>query len=538
MGRKRTGTKQLRSGVWYARITIPGTKERPWYCLETGDEGLADRRLERLNQRLGAGAPTPAPGELAAAVPEEKRAWGTFREYAESWVAERKADGIVSARDEERNLVGYVFPTLGSKPLAECAIAPTDVKEVLSLAAAAGLAVETQRKIRGVMDRVFKAAIAAGRLTDNPVAKLPRRARAGKKAAATAVKKRRTILTDAEIARYLACETVDTELQLMSLVARVEGGMRTGDLNRWDWTHIATTDFASCVVPRAKTDAPQVLEVPEVLRGRLRARWEAAGRPTSGPVFPSRRGPSKGGFRAARGISFAARLRRDLEKAGVTRHEVHHETATTLRADFHSFRRAFNTALAVAGVNVQVAMRLAGHKDERTHMRYVMDAPELRRIPAAVIPVLDIVTARDDSIARSSKIRRATQDSNLRPSAPEGDAAHQDAPQTGARTPGERRDLGGLVAALIRIAAQESSHIVLVEPDPVLALQALIDRRGAEARAHGRAIARRVLADALGLQQVALAIEVLEGGPHADRRLVDLCELLLEQEKAHERRSA
>jgi hypothetical protein len=98
--------------------------------------------------------------------------------------------------------------------------------------------------------------------------------------------------------------------------------------------------------------------------------------------------------------------------------------------------------------------------------------------------------------------------------------------------------LGGLVAALIRIAAQESSHIVLVEPDPVLALQALIDRRGAEARAHGRAIARRVLADALGLQQVALAIEVLEGGPHADRRLVDLCELLLEQEKAHERRSA
>ena len=41
-----------------------------------------------------------------------------------------------------------------------------------------------------------------------------------------------------------------------------------------------------------------------------------------------------------------------------------------------------------AGVNVQTAMRLAGHADERTPMRYVMDAPEMRRIPDAVIPKL------------------------------------------------------------------------------------------------------------------------------------------------------
>ena len=34
-------------------------------------------------------------------------------------------------------------------------------------------------------------------------------------------------------------------------------------------------------------------------------------------------------------------------------------------------------------------MKLAGHSDERTHMRYVMDTPEMRRIPAAAIPYLD-----------------------------------------------------------------------------------------------------------------------------------------------------
>jgi hypothetical protein len=36
--------------------------------------------------------------------------------------------------------------------------------------------------------------------------------------------------------------------------------------------------------------------------------------------------------------------------------------------DFHSFRRAFN-GLAGAGLNIQTAMRLAGHKNAGTHMR-------------------------------------------------------------------------------------------------------------------------------------------------------------------------
>jgi hypothetical protein len=45
------------------------------------------------------------------------------------------------------------------------------------------------------------------------------------------VRKERVILTEDEIARYLGRDSVDLELRLMSLVARVEGGMRTSD--RW-----------------------------------------------------------------------------------------------------------------------------------------------------------------------------------------------------------------------------------------------------------------------------------------------------------------
>ena len=65
------------------------------------------------------------------------------------------------------------------------------------------------------------------------------------------------------------------------------------------------------------------------------------------------------------------------------------DTPRSRRADFHSFRRAFNTALGAAGVNVQQAMALAGHKDTRTHMRYVdLSQGGPLETPAAALPVL------------------------------------------------------------------------------------------------------------------------------------------------------
>jgi integrase len=69
------------------------------------------------------------------------------------------------------------------------------------------------------------------------------------------VKKQRAILTDEEVARFMACGAADLELRMLSIVARCEGGMRTADLHRWDWTMIDRVRFAECVVPRAKTES-------------------------------------------------------------------------------------------------------------------------------------------------------------------------------------------------------------------------------------------------------------------------------------------
>jgi hypothetical protein len=65
------------------------------------------------------------------------------------------------------------------------------------------------------------------------------------------------------------------------------------------------------------------------------------------------------------------------------------ETATTRPVDFHSFR-AFNTALAEAGVNVQHAMHLASHSDAKVHARYVMSTKAMRTVPAAALPRLPV----------------------------------------------------------------------------------------------------------------------------------------------------
>ena len=76
---------------------------------------------------------------------------------------------------------------------------------------------------------------------------------------------------------------------MLSLVARTEGGMRTAELIRWDWTMLDLVGFVACTIARAKTGEVQPLEIPEMLRPFLRAWWERAGKPALAPSSPSAR---------------------------------------------------------------------------------------------------------------------------------------------------------------------------------------------------------------------------------------------------------
>ena len=127
------------------------------------------------------------------------------------------------------------------------------------------------------------------------------------------------------------------------LLSRTVGGLRAGDLNSMDWTAFSP-GFTACTFVRRKTrrkkPIPQTLEVPAPIRPFLTVWWARQGCPIAGPVFPVRKGKRAGQAKKSSGMSYADRLRRELLRADVMRHELHHETATTLPVDFHSTRRA------------------------------------------------------------------------------------------------------------------------------------------------------------------------------------------------------
>ena len=101
----------------------------------------------------------------------------------------------------------------------------------------------------------------------------------------------------------------------MACVARMFGGLRTGDLHslKWESFDVERGAFTWGWAPRRKTKRPQLLQVPEMLRPILRDWWERHGRPSEGLIFPARRGDRAG--EEKRKVSHARAFRRDLRRA-------------------------------------------------------------------------------------------------------------------------------------------------------------------------------------------------------------------------------
>ena len=210
----------------------------------------------------------------------------------------------------------------------------------------------------------------------------------------------RVLLTDDEFVKFVTCEAVDLRLRVLAVMARTLGGMRTSDLHAWTWAHISFVD-GTAWIPRPKTSrkaraAEKPHELPKVALHYLRIWWLRCGRPEgSTPVFGlirDRRGKGKSGGKGEKityAASYAKRLRNALKVAGITRADLFASNDVTLRVDFHSFRRAFATALAETDTDARLAMRLAGHKSMATHDLYVLRSGAMR-VPEAALPKVPI----------------------------------------------------------------------------------------------------------------------------------------------------
>lgn len=413
MPRPRTGTlvPRIVNGVlcYFAQVWVDhgDDAKREWYSLETADKPTAKRKKAALVRKLAVANPPPIEDRRASAAGAE-----TFKSYAQAWLERRKALGVAMTDTESSILDLHVLPELGPQPLG--VIRAADVAAMLDKCVAKGLGRQYLTHIRGVVNRVLQAAWKAELIAENPVAKveIPE---------TDETVKPREIVTDGEFAALMAYpgdpDVQDhgglLELKMLALGSRGIGGMRSGDLNAWDWAQIDRVHFASCIVPRRKTRKrrpPQHLEVPEPLRPFLAAWHHRAGKPEAGPVFPVMRGPRKGQAKAG-GSSYAKRLRRELGRALdwasiERRRELFAETDYSLPVDFHSFRRAFKTALAEAGVATERAMHLSGSTDPKVHARYVMATKAMRVLPEAAVPRLDVALAA--GLAAAPKPRKAT----------------------------------------------------------------------------------------------------------------------------------
>jgi integrase len=374
MPRKRTGSLVWTGAAYSARVN--GGSLVP---LLTADLRVAKARLR----------------EYVALGDPPTEAKETFEAATRRIVEALEADGMVTASERLSRLERLVFPLLGSRLVDQ--IKPSDVGAVLENVAAQGYSRQSIIHVRNDVSKIF-----AELLRDEIVTRNPARAELIRTPRVARDKRRRALLTDEEFAKFVAycfdpiipvrsyitprraklMKTFLRKLAIMAICSRGFGGMRTSDLHAWLWTDVDLMAWTTADVPRPKTEhaagdepAPrEKLEIPEEVKQALGAWWVEQGRPTTGNVFPI---PSKR-------ISYARKLRAALLAAGIDRHELHLQTETTKPVDFHSFRRAFVTAIGKAGLNAQTAMRLTGHKTMATHMRY--NLPDVLEIPAGAVP--------------------------------------------------------------------------------------------------------------------------------------------------------
>lgn len=373
MSRPRKGELIWRkaSNSWSARY-YDATGKRRCTSLETDNAAVAKQRLAALLD----GA-TPA----AVAVPGAE----TF---------EAAAVRIVPAavRDRWQRLRRWAVPAIGPLPVDR--IGKSHVRSALKAAASDGAARGTVLKLRSDISAVLSELVADDILAVNHAldVKIPD---------AAVDTRKRAIPTDGEFELFTASCT-DVELRTAAILSRCVGGLRTSDLHELTWRD-CDLEAATLTVRRPKTGSEDVHELPPEVVAVLTAWHGATGKPSDGPIFPV---PGTRQRKRDRGISYAERFRMALFEAGATRNELHHDTDTSRRCDFHSLRRQYATALATAGVNTMQAMALAGHRNASTHARYVAQAT-LLRTPSAALPTVRALSVPNQRMPRQRRSRKS-----------------------------------------------------------------------------------------------------------------------------------
>jgi hypothetical protein len=397
---------------WYGRyyITEDGRRRRVCRALKADGKPIFDKVRARWKLK-----------QLIAENTAEKKAverGETFRE-----VAARVAAGN---KDRLYRLATYVYPVMGDMLPRD--ITKATVLQVLHNVRNAEKAKRTMRNVGGDISVVLQTLVDADQLTRNvgriPWKKLPEALPAATKRA----KRIRAVLTDDELDEYLTWTHPEErhrvavrERQNMSCLARVLGGLRTGDLHTLVWESFDPPEFREAVIERQKRSgredggAIQHMEIPEMLRPHLKQWWKEQGEPGSGLIFPKLRGKNAGKDgrkHSSHAEAFRTDLRRmwgidqqrpvttirsngrtltclvwvaDVRSMTARERTLLENSSHSLQADFHSWRRATAQALKRGNINAQISKGVLNHKNLQTTDLYLQSV-ETIVIPAASLP--------------------------------------------------------------------------------------------------------------------------------------------------------
>jgi integrase len=373
---KGTGTAEWRNGHWWVKVSLPDNT-RPRYHLSvdgtctcaTMSDAMKEERCKSISERERAKVQVELASEEKAA--REKRL--TVQKFGEQWTTGKlyETHGDVnalrvkkSAKSDGYRLAAYVYPEIGSKPVA--GVTEQDIEQVMAAAerkARARMERAWRKSSRGqlyqVLRRLFDLAIRPGRLrADSPVSEYLRPGRDTQKLFG--------YLFPSELLAVLKCDKVPIGRRVLYALA-VYTGLRKGSLYALTWQGV---DFQHRTITslQSKTGLPQMFEAPESLMALL-ALWHThQGAPKAGAVVS--RVPTR--EREARV------LRDDLQAAKIDRPTLLGKGGDNVQAlRFHDLRATFVTWAMRDGKGDGWISDRTGHLTPEMRARYARAARTL-----------------------------------------------------------------------------------------------------------------------------------------------------------------
>lgn len=236
--------------------------------------GLKEARERRHEAKtLLADGVDPSENKKAQKASISERSSNSFEVVAREWISQQKESWAEShARTVVMRLENNVFPFIGAKLIED--ISPPDLLEALRKVEARG-ALETAHRIRGIFGKIFRYAIATGRISSDPSRDLRGALQPVRKQHLPAITEPDEVASLLQmIEAYKGAPIVSAALRLSPLIFVRPGELRQAewddiDLENAEWRYIVQKTKTQHIVPLA-TQAISILKDIYILTGRGR----------------------------------------------------------------------------------------------------------------------------------------------------------------------------------------------------------------------------------------------------------------------------